>query len=330
MSTSNMDVDTLINGTTSYFCYGVYARDVPEAVGNYLPCTQPTPDNPYVPCCGIGTYCMSNNYCYGNANNTDHTLRYYIAACTDPSYGDTSACSTHCKGQYADTVWWVNGVNEWECCNWDNLTGSDPSNSKCSLPEGSERWNSPVQSLLSTLAYVDGPQPSSYITAYSGMPNAYTTSSASASSASKSSSKSSSSKSSSPTAGATNGTTANETSHGLSSGAKAGIGVGIGLGIPLVLAAIAAFLLMRRRRTRPAELADTRRDAKHAGTTELGSKQRTELDTGSNKHEMGGHDVGNRYEMNAANAKDFRPNELHELPADHGQAELPGTIAAKR
>ena len=249
-TTTNVTVvNTLINGTTAYGCYGVFAHGKAELVGGYLPCYEPTADQPFVPCCGSDSYCMSDNYCYGKSGNTLGTYRYYIAACTDPTYSDTAACSTHCKGQYSDTVWYDNVAKEWECCNWDNLTGTDPTNSQCTLPEGDERWATPAQSMLVKLGFVgNDTAASTTITASSGMTVAYSTSASSSSSHSLSTTSTSvsafatSSGSGSGSASGSSSASASSSSSSSSKSAGTKVGAGAALRGALVFAVFALLL----------------------------------------------------------------------------------------
>jgi hypothetical protein len=187
---------------------------------------------------------MSDNYCLGNGVTGNY--HYYIAGCTDPSYL-APACSTHCKGQYSQTLGFDNSTNEWECCNTYNLTGPYPL-AGCSIPEGTERWSTPLPADLTTVISLEGTYtPTILITA---------TSPASTTSTKSTSSIGTRSSANSTISGGNNSTDSNSGNHsGLSTGAKAGIGVGVGLGVALTLF-VFGMLFVRQRQRKQAAVAE--------------------------------------------------------------------------
>ncbi|KAF2666739.1 hypothetical protein BT63DRAFT_317159 [Microthyrium microscopicum] len=298
--------NTLYNGTAAYACYDVFSNGIPEQLTSYLPCSEPTPQRPYVPCCGTGTYCMSDNLCYGPASNAQKTNRFYVAACTDPNFLDSS-CSTHCKGQYANTIWFDNTVNEWECCNWDNLTGTNPANSKCTVPESDERWNTPLQSDVTTVGWAGSSAVASFLTASKSMPALYSITSTSTTTKRTTSASTGASSASTAGPGTASPTGSSSGTGGLTTGAKAGIGVGVGIGIPLLIA-IVGFLIYRKRRSHTNQTPH----AAELGGQELDTRRKYSELTGNTKVEMPAHHMG---EMEAP--------VYHELPAQGAAAELP-------
>ena len=187
MDTNVTAVNTIINNTITYACFGVFGSGKPERLDNYFACSQPTPDNPFVPCCeaGANSYCMSEGYCYGPAsNNAQTTFRYYPAACTDPSANDKT-CSSHCKGLSSNTAWYNLTTSLWECCDPDDLTGGSPLYTKCSKPASDERWANPHALLLDPTATVPASSIATYLTASHGMQLEYSTTSGSGTSSAK-------------------------------------------------------------------------------------------------------------------------------------------------
>jgi len=255
------------NGT--WACYTVGTLKVAEEDNSSWPCREPTPEEPFVPCCGAASYCFSDNYCMGNALGPRH---YYIAGCTDPNFS-APACSTHCEYEFSKTVAFNNISNSWVCCNTYNLTGSEPG-AQCTLPEDGESWSSPSVDQLTSLTSLPAAFPSNIKT---GTPTFSSTSSLSSSVNSNSSGVSSRGTG----IGATNTSTTKDTNGGgLTEAARVGIGVGVGLGLALLITIIGILLLRRRHRknARVNGLQGTSAGGINAKIGELeGSSKKTEL-----------------------------------------------------
>jgi hypothetical protein len=233
--------------TAVWACYDVYTNRVPEQDTESWPCKAPTPEQPFVPCCASGSICLSDNYCLGNLYDVEH---YYIAGCTDPQFLDPS-CSSHCKFDYSKTVAFDNG--QWTCCDTRNLTGSNPANEGCALPEDAERWSSPSPNQLATVSSLPGTFPTSFLTgtptfastAVGNSTGSVATMTVSVVGGNSFGGNSSGNGSPSSSAGS---------SHGLSTGARVGIGVGIVLGLAFLFIILGFIILSRRRRKKNQEI----------------------------------------------------------------------------
>jgi hypothetical protein len=181
---------------------------------------------------------MTSNFCYTTNDNIPH---YYIADCTDPSFQDIAACSSHCRGKFSTAIGIGNATvgipNWWQCCTTGNLTGSGPL-AQCIEPGGGESWFDPAPSAIKSLASLSPVAATAWRTQTGKAVSTSTDSSSSSNTA---------------IAGTSNGTTSPNATPGhggLSSSAKIAIGVAVPLG--LILLAILAILLVlfRQRRSR--------------------------------------------------------------------------------
>ena len=63
------------------------------------PCGDPSSTSPFVPCCSQGDTCLAENLCrvkQADIGSNPSASEYYVAFCSDPSWSDSVACSTHC------------------------------------------------------------------------------------------------------------------------------------------------------------------------------------------------------------------------------------------
>jgi hypothetical protein len=198
---------------------------------------------------------MSSNFCYTTNDDIPH---YYIADCTDPSFSDTAACSSHCRGQFSTAIGIGNATvgipNWWQCCTIGNLTGSGPL-AQCVEPGGGESWFDPPPAELKSLTSLP-PVASTAWRTQTGKAASTKASSTHSSSGGTSSSQATGTGSGNGTAGPT----AAAGNGGLSSGAKIAIGVSVPLALIMLAILAALILLIRRRRSKEptaAELSPT-------------------------------------------------------------------------
>lgn len=61
----------MATAASSYQCYYNTPTGVLETYDVWVPCYAPTSEQPYVPCCEVGQFCLENNVCA--AQNVDNT-----------------------------------------------------------------------------------------------------------------------------------------------------------------------------------------------------------------------------------------------------------------
>ncbi|KAK0649967.1 hypothetical protein B0T16DRAFT_138743 [Cercophora newfieldiana] len=250
------DINIFISNGTCYSAAGE------RLDGSFIPCGNVAAG--HQTCCGAGDNCLADNSCWGVHGSGYGSSLTYQAGCTDPTYEDSSCpkkafdqpwiALTHCDGS--------NGA--WAPCSQPGNPSTLQPGTFCSCTDAAKttlafRDTETLTSIASlprstgqSINYFITPErPTNGGTGGSSPTTGGNSPTGSAPGSSASSSGSSGGSGTSSTARETGTSSPNNDpagpSSGMSSGTKIAIGVGVTVGVLILLAAIVALFLLRRR-----------------------------------------------------------------------------------